>query len=186
MIKKTVLVLTVVVMVSVAGCATRSGGASTARLTEQQAKAAGFEFDVENGTVTITGYTGSAKDVVIPARIGGKPVTVIENSAFKDKYLTSLYIPGSVTEIGQQAFENNPLTSVTIPDSVTMIGNDAFVNNPLTSVTIPDSVTSISISTDSVSSFPGNLSTVYNNGGKLAGTYTSSGTGNDMKWKKQN
>jgi hypothetical protein len=43
---------------TVAGCATRSGGTSTTGLAEQQAKEAGFEFAVGNGTVIITNFRG--------------------------------------------------------------------------------------------------------------------------------
>jgi hypothetical protein len=39
--------------------------------------AADFEYAADNGEVTITGYTGSAKDVTIPERINKLPVTAI-------------------------------------------------------------------------------------------------------------
>jgi hypothetical protein len=68
---------------------------------------------------------------------------VIEAGAYKDKGLTSVVIPDSVTTIGEGAFEGNQLTSVVIPDSVASIGKVAFAENQLTSVVIPDSVTTI-------------------------------------------
>lgn len=102
--------------------------------------------DNGDGTVTITDYTGSAKDIIIPNRLGGKPVTVIGNWAFEDNQLTSVEIPSSVTTIGTWAFKNNQLKSVVIPSSVKTIGSSAFADNQLTSVTIPDSVTYISSS----------------------------------------
>ncbi len=36
-----------------------------------------FDYTIENGEVTITGYTGPGGDVVIPAMIQGLPVTTI-------------------------------------------------------------------------------------------------------------
>ena len=96
--------------------------------------------------ISITGYYGSATFVVIPAYIGGVPVTNIGNSAFSDcTSLASIIIPNSVTSIGERAFyECTDLTNVTIPDSVTNIGEYAFCKcERLTSVTIPDGVTSI-------------------------------------------
>jgi hypothetical protein len=70
-------------------------------------------------------------------------VTIIGDSAFDDNLLTGVTIPDSVTSIGRSAFESNRLTSVFIGNSVTSIGNSAFESNRLTSITIPDSVTSI-------------------------------------------
>jgi hypothetical protein len=88
------------------------------------------------GQIFITGYTGSAENVIIPAQIGGLKVTAILDRAFADKGLTSVTIPNSVTVIEQFAFAGNYLTNVTIPNSVTEIGEAAFQQNQLTSVTI--------------------------------------------------
>jgi hypothetical protein len=109
-------------------------------ITEQQAAKAGFELEAEYGKVTITGYTGSAKDVAIPGLIDGKPVTAIGDSAFSGNQLTSVTIPDDVKTIGDYAFEYNNLASVTIPDGVTSIGTQAFSQNQLTRITIPDDV----------------------------------------------
>jgi hypothetical protein len=98
-------------------------------------------------TLTISGYKGSAKNIIIPATLWGLPVTVIGGGsykgAFSGKDLTSIVIPDSITDIESEAFRNNLLTSVTIGNSVTAIGSKAFENNDLTSVTIPDSVITI-------------------------------------------
>ena len=107
---------------------------------------AGLKYSVSNGKVTITDYTGSATELVIPKTIDGYPVTRIGDSAFYGcTSLTSVTIPDSVTSIGYRAFYNcDSLTSVTIPDSVTSIGDSVFSScYSLTSITIPDSVTSI-------------------------------------------
>jgi hypothetical protein len=95
------------------------------------------------GGGTIMGYSGNIKDVVIPAKINGEPVTAIGERVFFGENLTSVIIPKSVTSIGNMVFTNNQLTSVTIPKGVTGIGQYAFANNQLTSVTIGNSVTSI-------------------------------------------
>lgn len=105
-----------------------------------------FEYQDNGSGVSITGYTGSAATLEIPAAINGKPVTAIDTDAFRDcDFLTSVTIPDSVTTIGNSAFYGcEGLTSVTIGDSVTIIGKSAFGScNALTSVTIPDGVTSI-------------------------------------------
>ena len=124
---------------------------------------------LDNGTVEIMGYIGSASSLTIPSTLGGRKVTIIGEHAFDNcKNLKSVTIQNGVTSIGYAAFgfcEN--LTSVTIPNSVisidtfafewctsltnvklqsgiTSIGYGAFDGcTNLTSITIPNSVTSI-------------------------------------------
>ncbi len=106
-----------------------------------------FEYDVlDNGTVEITGYNGSAEKVDIPEKIGGKSVTSIGANAFEYcSSLTNVAIPNGVTRIGWGAFQYcASLTSITIPNSVTEMGGGAFYGcTSLTSITIPNGVTSI-------------------------------------------
>ena len=106
-----------------------------------------FQYSVlDDGTVEITKYTGSAEKVDIPEKIDGKSVTSIGDYAFDDcESFKSITIPDSVTSIGDSAFEDCiNLKSITIPGSVTSIGEWAFNRCAnITSVTIPNSVTSI-------------------------------------------
>ena len=105
-----------------------------------------FDFDAAKGEITNYKKWANAlcsDSIAIPATIGRVPVKSIGDNAFKNKSITSVVIPNSVTSIGNFAFYENKLTSVTIPNSVTSIGNFAFYENKLTSVTIPNSVTSI-------------------------------------------
>ena len=59
-----------------------------------------FAYETNNGTITITGYTGPGGAVTIPAIITGLPVTSIGDWALRGSSLTS------VTSIGNQAFYN--------------------------------------------------------------------------------
>jgi len=93
--------------------------------------------------IKITGFRGGVTDIRIPSHIRGLPVTVIGNSAFARRQLTSVVIPNTVTYIGNTAFWHNQLSDVIIPSSVTRIGNSTFARNHITSVVIPDSVTYI-------------------------------------------
>ena len=131
-----------------------------------------FTFDSTTGT--ITGYNiAGGLDVVIPSTIGGVAVEHIGLDAFYEKYLTSVIIPDSVTSIGEWAFGINLLTSVTIGNGVTSIDYWVFAPNPLTSVTIGADV--------GINSDPATMGTntgfktVYDGGGKLAGTYNYTG-----------
>jgi hypothetical protein len=104
-----------------------------------------FEYEISDGGVTITDYTGDGGDVVIPGEIDGLPVTGIGDDAFYNCIsLTSILIPDSVTSIGNWSFAYCGLTNVRISDSVTSIGDSAFSYcTSLSSIEIPNSVTSI-------------------------------------------
>ncbi len=107
-----------------------------------------LSYRIKEEAVTIQGclpYQGIT-DIVIPAYIGGYPVTTIHDAAFAlEEDLVSITIPSTVTSIGASAFTNcTGLESITISNGVTSIGNLAFNNcKSLASITIPDSVTSI-------------------------------------------
>jgi hypothetical protein len=88
------------------------------------------DFQID-GYGRISEYLGKTTAIVIPAQIGGKPVRGIEMYAFRDKGLTSVTIPNSVTRISRGAFFKNRLSSLVIPDSVTDIEAGAFLNNRL-------------------------------------------------------
>ena len=105
-----------------------------------------------NPYITITGYTGSSANVVIPSLInvngGVIPVKVIGRRAFyNNDTITSVVIPDSVATIGSSAFSGcSNLTTVTISENsqLTSIGYNAFSGcSSLTSIYIPDSVTTI-------------------------------------------
>ena len=106
----------------------------------------GLEYMICNDHVEIAGYSGSAKEVVIPTTYAGLPVTSINDEAFWGcDNMTSISIPDSVTFIGEYAFYDcESLTSISIPKGVASIGDKTFDGcESLTSVSIPDSVISI-------------------------------------------
>ena len=107
-----------------------------------------FEYEVSGSSVTITRYTGSDEELVIPSVIDGKKVKKIGAYSFSyRRSLKNVTIPNTVTSIGEWAFYNSGLTSVVIPDSVTSIDQIAFCDCfKLASVTLSDSVKSIGIS----------------------------------------
>jgi hypothetical protein len=119
----------------------------------QTSKAAGtylavsnaFSYTTNDGTITITGYTGAGRSVTIPSLTNGLPVTSIGTNAFAGTGLTNITIPDSVTNIGYEAFDQcTSLAGVTIPNSVVSLGDYAFSGcTSLASVAIPDGVISI-------------------------------------------
>jgi hypothetical protein len=105
-----------------------------------------FQYETNNGSITIIGYDGPGGTVIIPDSINSLPVTRIADMAFIEQTnLTSVTIADGVLNIGIDAFNScSSLTNIVIGTSVTRIGEAAFVNCArLTSVTIPDSVLSI-------------------------------------------
>jgi len=116
------------------------------------------------GGITIIHYKGEDKDVVIPERIGGLPVTIIGNKAFYRRDLSSVIIPETVrtieplafaennlqsvvmagcVSIAYEAFAGNRLSSVVFSQKISSIGPRAFINNNLSSITLPGAVTNI-------------------------------------------
>ena len=117
-----------------------------------------WTYTVSGSDATITKFTGSTPDVVIPSTItkDGTTYTVkalyrYSASGYDDgvfygvrSTLQNITIPNTITTIGGYAFSNcTGLTSVEIPASVTSIVEGAFECTGLTSITIPASVTSI-------------------------------------------
>ena len=127
-----------------------------------------WEYEVEEGTVTVTGYVGKDEAVVIPDRIEGMPVTAITKDAFAyNRKITSVVLPRDLVEIPDGAFQNcSALTEVTLgskvktigdrafsecfrlysvnfPKGLTTIGNEAFCRCSLNTCQLPDTVTGI-------------------------------------------
>lgn len=141
---KTTAIISSAVVVLIAVIAIVVGVAST----NSKAIPEGLEYKIRNDDVVITGYSGTAKSIIIPGEIDGKKVIAIGNSAFSGcGSLTSIDIPDSVTSIGHSAFFGcGSLTSIELPYGVTSIASYAFYNcESLTSIEIPDSVTSIGV-----------------------------------------
>ena len=136
---------------------------------EADSQMTGFTFTtkavvVGGGTqnsCTITGYTGSGGDIVIP-----NGVTTIGKGIFQfNNSITSVVIPDSVTTIGDNAFDQcESLKTVTFGTNsqLTTIGGSAFSFCPnIESISISDSVTSIG---KNAFYYCNSLSTVYYGG----------------------
>ena len=97
----------------------------------QKYKDDGVKFTKQSdGTYSVTDYTGTATEVIIPSAYNGCAVTSIGYQAFYNcRSLTSITFGenSKLTSIGSYAFNDcESLTSITIPSSVTSIGNYAF------------------------------------------------------------
>lgn len=87
-----------------------------------------FNYTINNGAVTITGYTGPGGPVSIPSTLAGLPVVGIGNNALSYcSTVTSITIANTVTNIGSDAFYwCTGLTNVALGRAVYSIGYGAF------------------------------------------------------------
>lgn len=104
-----------------------------------------FTYTVSDGKVYITGYTGSAADITIPAALDGQAVYGIADEAFVGKNFTSVTISEGIQTLGNYVFEQcRNMTSIALPDSLTAIGTLCFNQDAvLPSIRIPKNVSSL-------------------------------------------
>ncbi len=127
---------------------------------------------IDNGSnITITGYSGSGGDVVIPFSFLGKPILKIDDEVFDNEpTLTSIRIPEGVDEIGVRTFVGcSALTSVELPTTLRTIGAYAFLScSILDNVTLPHGLTFLGYSSfrhcSSLTSIeiPSTVTTIFN------------------------
>ena len=87
----------------------------------------GLGYAYNNTLAVITGYSGTAVDVIIPKTIDGKTVTAIGYSAFENKNIKSVVIEAEITDIPDKCFWScHYLETVTFPTTLKSIGNSAF------------------------------------------------------------
>lgn len=113
-------------------------------LSETASPVSDFTYEIQEGQVTITGYTGSDEHVVIPSEIEGLPVTELGRRAFRENMqVKSFVLPDSLKRIGDHCFrlcEN--LETIEIPAQVEKINDFAFAGClRLSQVSLPASVT---------------------------------------------
>lgn len=110
-----------------------------------------FQYDVYDHYVAITSYIGSSDNVVIPDKIDGRDVLVIDAGAFPGDYndeeykgprIKSVKLPSSLLRIEDSAFSGlSCLGSISFPETLQTIADDAFSDcYSLKEVTIPESV----------------------------------------------
>ena len=134
----------------------------------------------DDGTITINGYKGSDKEVVIPNYINGVPVkklahvhhsyfgstsrgTLWDQSIcqggkigywYVQNDITSVTISKGIEIIGQNVFfASQALETIEIPSSVKSIGDDSFNScDSLTDIVIPNSVITMGIAFSNIPS----------------------------------
>lgn len=109
-------------------------------------RAEDFSCLTNDGTVTITAYSGAGGAVYIPDTLANMPVTAIGDRAFRlNSTIHSVSISGNVTNIGFAAFDQClGLTNISISHGCKKLGDFAFSRcEKLASVALPNSLTTI-------------------------------------------
>ncbi len=88
----------------------------------------GLVYTVSDAAVTVTDYNGTATSIEIPSQIEGKPVTAIDDDAFRNcDTLEEVLLPETLQSIGSRVFYGcDSLELMDIPNSVTTLGDNAF------------------------------------------------------------
>ncbi len=93
---------------------------------------------ITDGIIESCSYDSTIKDIVIPETLDGQTVVGIKNGSgvFKDKGITSIVLPATLTFIGSNAFYKNSITSLDLSNctALTTIGNSAFERNSIASL----------------------------------------------------
>ena len=114
---------------------------------EEALGASEFRYVSVSGGISVTGYDGTAAKVTIPSSINGKTVVSIGEEAFRQKPVTSVTLPATLTSLGRKCFygcESLEVVNLGSCPSLKTIGEGAFsLCNSLAAVRIPDSVTLI-------------------------------------------
>lgn len=85
-----------------------------------------FAYTVSAHAVTITGWSGTEKKLVVPAEIDGLPVTVIAAGAFADAPCERVILPDTLRRVEPDAFAGSAVEEVTLFDSLSDITDYAF------------------------------------------------------------
>ena len=118
-----------------------------ARDTAVDSTVSDYSYTALNGTYCqITGYTGTATAIRIPAEINGYIVQSLANNVFKDNTtLTTVVFPETIETIGSNVFSGcTALTDVSFNNGLTNIGSNTFTNcTALEGITLPNTITSV-------------------------------------------
>ena len=71
---------------------------------EEALGASEFSYVSVNGGISVTGYNGTAANVTIPSSINGKTVVSVGEEAFRQKPVTRVTLPATLTSLGRKCF----------------------------------------------------------------------------------
>lgn len=104
-----------------------------------------FTANAQDTEYTVSGYSGTAQTVHIPAFYNNKPVTIIGANVFANNWnITKVHIKEGIRQICDEAFYDcRNLTEITVPGSLEEIGESAFYGCSVAEFTIGGNVRAI-------------------------------------------
>ena len=123
-----------------------SNNSSTTSSGSIESQVIPYEYSInhDESYVTITKYTGTEKNVVIPEKIHNFPVKIIGGGAFMNSNISSVFIPNTITEIFSMAFHNcKNLKNVTLSKNLKTIGALAFKYCSIEEIVLPNGLIAI-------------------------------------------
>ena len=101
-----------------------------------------YTLNSDGSSYSVTGYTGTDVNVLIPSYYNALPVTAIGDYAFsRNSSILSVTVSENVTTIGSHAFAwCFMLGEIKLPDSLVNIYGGAFRNSAMTKIHIPENV----------------------------------------------
>lgn len=100
----------------------------------------GFVYEIADGEVTITGYTGTSTEVTFPEEVDGYPVTKLAEEVISwNEEICKIVIPDTVKTIEQKSFYCSFFVEdVYIGSGVESIGEDAFYGCEVKAYTVSE------------------------------------------------
>ena len=129
MIKK-ILTFVVTIAITLSMCANFTIGVNAQ--SEETMRYGQLKYAMKKGYgLTITGGDPDIKDLVIPSYINGNKVSYIDNMAFYESNIETLYIKEGLTYFGNNCFQKSyKLKSCDLPKSLKSIMYGGFANCP--------------------------------------------------------
>lgn len=111
-------------------------------LSFKQAREQGWHFKLKsNLRYRITRYTGSGKNIIVPAKIDGFTVNELGRMAFQYTEAESVQIPDTIKKLTEKCFFMSCVRNVVFSDSIKIIPDETFSNcKNLQSVQLPNNL----------------------------------------------
>jgi hypothetical protein len=131
-----------------------------------------YEYYVGNGEATITGYTGSGVEVVVPAEVDGIPVKQLNHITLPEA-CERIFIPSSVDHISWPPFTQLPWDDKKLNEVIFLGDAPTLELNYISSIAIPTPVAKVSYGTTGWGTSFGSWPVIMTNAHGLAVSFDS-------------